>query len=293
MNIQQLETFISVSKCGSFSQAAKILRSTTSTVSIRIKELEATIGAPLFERSKHGVRLTSVGRELCAFAAKAVAAFDDVRAIVGKKSAFSGIIRLGAGEMVAVTWLSDLIRMIRVEFPKLTVELSVAFSSPLLDRLNKDDLDLVLTPSTGFENSLTAYPLGQVDFVWMEGGDSKLSEKIVDQRTLRSCRILSYGKESFHHATILKWLGTERSDTIIDFFTNVDVIASIIKSGMGVGLLPLCRYTKELETGELRVLKMWQPMKPVEFHAVHQTAVQSTTPRLIAELAQRVSNFRL
>jgi DNA-binding transcriptional LysR family regulator len=293
MNIQQLETFISVSKCGSFSQAAKNLRSTTSTVSIRIKELETTIGAPLFERSKHGVRLTSVGRELCTFAAKAVAAFDDVRAIVGRKSAFSGIIRLGAGEMIAVTWLSDLIRMIRVEFPKLTVELSVALTSPLLERLNRDDLDLALIPSTGFENSLTAYPLGQVEFVWMDGGDSKISEKVVDQQTLRNCRILSYGKGSFHHATILKWLGTERSDTIIDFYTNVDVIASIVKSGMGVGLLPICRYARELETGELRVLRMWQPITPVQFYAVHQSAVQSTMPRLIAELAQRASNFRL
>lgn len=193
--------------------------------------------------------------------------------------------------MVAVTWLPDLIRLIQLQYPKLSLELSVDLTLPLVNRLRRDDLDLALIPGANFVSAFEVHSLGQVEFAWMEGGDFNLGAGIVGQEALQRSGILSYGKDSFHYQTILSWLGEDRHKASIDFFSNMEVIVSLIKSGMGIGIVPINRYRSELESGKLRKLNMWQPLPPVMFSAVHNASEPNKIASSIAELARRASTF--
>ena len=57
-----MTVFAKVVEQGSFVRAAESLNVTQSTVSARIKELEARLGQPLFVRRKSGVTLTTAGK---------------------------------------------------------------------------------------------------------------------------------------------------------------------------------------------------------------------------------------
>jgi DNA-binding transcriptional LysR family regulator len=57
-----LGTFIEVARKGNISRAADALSLSQTAVSWRIRTLETTIGARLFERSGKGVRLTKTGK---------------------------------------------------------------------------------------------------------------------------------------------------------------------------------------------------------------------------------------
>lgn len=61
---ESLRTFVTVAQLRSFSAAAELLHKTTSAVSYRIKTLEDSIGAPLFERTTRSVALTASGELL-------------------------------------------------------------------------------------------------------------------------------------------------------------------------------------------------------------------------------------
>ena len=61
---ESLRTFVTVAQLRSFSAAADLLHKTTSAVSYRIKTLEDSIGAPLFERTTRSVALTASGEVL-------------------------------------------------------------------------------------------------------------------------------------------------------------------------------------------------------------------------------------
>ena len=52
MNIKQLETFYWIERLGSFSAAADKVFATQSTVSMRIHELEESLGVKLFDRTQ-------------------------------------------------------------------------------------------------------------------------------------------------------------------------------------------------------------------------------------------------
>ncbi len=61
MQIDQIETFLDLCETGSFNRTAERLGVTQSTVSGRIKALEAVVGRPLFRRSRSGTALTIEG----------------------------------------------------------------------------------------------------------------------------------------------------------------------------------------------------------------------------------------
>ena len=68
MTFQQLYYLIEVEKTGSFSQAAKNLFVTQSTISNGVASLEKEVGSPIFIRGKKALTLTPTGEEILAHA---------------------------------------------------------------------------------------------------------------------------------------------------------------------------------------------------------------------------------
>ena len=68
MDTRLLTTFVYVAELASFTRAAAALGYAQSTVSFQIKQLEAELGAKLFERINHTVALTDSGREVLQYA---------------------------------------------------------------------------------------------------------------------------------------------------------------------------------------------------------------------------------
>lgn len=68
MTFEELNTFIILAQTGSFSRTAELLFTSQSTVSFRIKKLEAQIGRALFERSTRRIELTPVGEDFLFYA---------------------------------------------------------------------------------------------------------------------------------------------------------------------------------------------------------------------------------
>lgn len=94
MSLHKLRYFIAVAEHQSFSRAAAALNVAQSALSRHISELEESIGAPLLERSAHGVHMTPVGRVF----------FDDSRgALAQVDNAFSQARLAAAGSLGLLT----------------------------------------------------------------------------------------------------------------------------------------------------------------------------------------------
>ena len=61
MNTDLLRTFLEVAKTRHFGHAAENLYLTQSAVSSRIRQLETTVGVPLFTRQRNNILLTPSG----------------------------------------------------------------------------------------------------------------------------------------------------------------------------------------------------------------------------------------
>jgi len=62
MDIKLLRTFVTVADCLHFGEAARLLCLTQPAITKQIRSLEASLGAPLFVRGRHGAELTPFGQ---------------------------------------------------------------------------------------------------------------------------------------------------------------------------------------------------------------------------------------
>lgn len=292
MNIKQLETFLEIVRCRSFSGAAARLNATPSTISARIQELEQDLGVSLFDRAARKTRLTAKGRELQAYAERAIAACAEIRMRVGSGEALSGLVRLGVAELVALTWLPAFVELFHRHYPRLTLELSVTLTADLQDLLSKGEIDVALVPGYRFDPHFTACSLGSVRFAWMAGRAISLPERRIKPSDFCNLRVLSLGKRSFHHHTVEHWLGfCGAGARAVDLCNSMGAIASLTQAGVGVSLLPVQCYAAEIAAGALRVLET-QPEGPmVEFFAIYASQSSTSIPILMTKLAVRASTF--
>jgi DNA-binding transcriptional LysR family regulator len=126
-HLQNLRTFMAVSRVSGFSEAARQLHVSPSVVVKRVAQLEHAVGAKLFNRTTRVVQLTPAGEQL---QRRASAVIDDMDALMrvlrADESALDGVIRLMAPTTLTVTVLGPLINEFMQRHPQIGVEVTLS-----------------------------------------------------------------------------------------------------------------------------------------------------------------------
>jgi DNA-binding transcriptional LysR family regulator len=292
MTLQQLETFFWTVKLGSFSAAAERLYATQSAVSMRVRELERTLGVDLFDRTHRSARLTPKGRELMDYASRILDLSTELEHRVGAPEAVSGTVRFGVAEVVTTTWLPRLITLIAERYPNVRLEIEEALTAELMASLHQAELELVLAPGHTRTPGVSTLSLGTVDFQWMASPSLGLGERVHSPRELAEYPIIGMKQSSFHYSALEDWFLSEHVRCrYLARCKSVAVAASMTMAGMGVSYLPVRSYTHEIELKKLAIVPVKDPLDPVEFVAVCPAGQTYSLARAIAELACEVSDF--
>ena len=109
VNIEHLRTFLEIAETGNFNRAAERLNVTQSTVSARIRTLEAQLDRSLFVRAHNGAELTAAGRQFQRYALTAVRAWQQARQRIalpdGLRAALGLGIQVNLWERLIPSWL--------------------------------------------------------------------------------------------------------------------------------------------------------------------------------------------
>lgn len=116
---QQLQVFLQVADCGSFTKAARRLMITPASVMKHINTLEGRLGVTLFKRDKKGVVLTAAGRSLVQDGKKMAALAKNAEARAKRAEQEEGIvIRVGSSLLNPSKALTDLWGLLRAAYPQ-------------------------------------------------------------------------------------------------------------------------------------------------------------------------------
>ena len=116
---QQLQVFLRVAECGSFTRAAKQLLVTPASVMKHINTLEGRLGVMLFHRGKKGVTLTAAGQSLYRDGKKLAAAAKDAAARAVRAEQEHGVtIRVGSSLLNPSRVITDLWAPFRAAYPQ-------------------------------------------------------------------------------------------------------------------------------------------------------------------------------
>jgi DNA-binding transcriptional LysR family regulator len=147
VELRHLRTFLAVADTLNISEAARRLHVTQPALSRHIRDLEHSVGHPLFLRNPNGLKLTASGEALHSSGKKAVAAIDEALSAAkrtGDEQAAS--LRVGYYSSVCI-WaniLGPAFGKLSKKYPKVTTNLIEASSAELVDEIAGGRLDAAL-----------------------------------------------------------------------------------------------------------------------------------------------------
>jgi len=272
LTLRQLQVFESAARHLSFSRAAKELHLSQPGVSMQIKQLEETIGRPLFEQLGKKLFLTEVGREVQrtsqAIAQQLVDLEDTLHDLRGLKQ---GALTVGVVSTVSY-FAIRLISRFRQEHPEVRITLNVVNRETLLEQLADNAVDLALMgqppvghdlESTPFmENPLVviapySHPLASLKNIPLE---RIAEEDFVARETGSGTRSATEAFFQSHGLTLRAAMEMNKSEAI----------KQAVEAGLGLGVVS--RHTVTLELAARRLATLDVDGFPIrrQWHLVHR-----------------------
>ncbi len=255
-----LAIFVAVADAGSFSEASRRLRLSTSVVSHHISRLEGKLGVSLFFRSTRSLSLAPEGAAILENARKMVQAGEAaLDTLAGVSEQPVGSLRISIPAFGYSNSIHQSIWDFSVKHPLVT--LSVNCSDARADLVG-DGFDLAIRLGVLADSSLKCRRIG--DFYRVMAASPKYLEKqgpITTIEELNSCEFVSITMLPDHFTLI-------KDENAVSFepenirleVDSVSAAKSAIVAGLGVRQLPLDDIQEELGDGRLvRVLPDWAP----------------------------------
>lgn len=175
MQIILIETFLDVMETRNFNRTAERLNVTQSTVTHRIKALEAQFNRRLFNRNKGGTAPTAAGLRFLDHAKALRHQWHEAAREVENAGAYERSMRLGIqadlAEVFAGEWLAD----IRAALPTTSIYLEADYSNQMNRDLATGDLDLAILYTPHYLPDLHYEKIGDLDYTLVSTTASSVS----------------------------------------------------------------------------------------------------------------------
>ena len=234
MDLKQLQYLVTCAQAGSFSDAAKTLYSTQSSVSKVIKALEDNLGMQLFERLPRGIRLTVQGQKVYHYACRIT---NEVEVLENMSA--NGMTKWIRISMNPSSWFADLF----VNFYNETYEknyhfqLTTAGVRSVMERVRDymDDIGFVYILSQQKENFLHELAKNKLQFVSLYETDVilypgrqtelyDLEKETVNLGELEGVRFIQNYQDEFFDIGSVNEEAFQWKDLDISVLTNSDYI---------------------------------------------------------------------
>lgn len=150
MTLTELKYVVAVAGELHFGHAAKKCFVSQPTLSVAIKKLEDELGITIFERHKHDVTITPLGKKIVAQAQMVIDQANTIKLIANEAlEPFKTNLQLGIIYTIGPYLLPKLIPLIHHSAPELTLIIDEDFTVNLTEKLKRGELDMLIV-STPF-----------------------------------------------------------------------------------------------------------------------------------------------
>ena len=268
MDLNQLKTFLTVAREGGITRASARLNLSQPAVSAHIKQMEDTLGLPLFERVSRGMQLTHEGQRLATEAERVVAAYTRFLDQAAKlKGHIRGVFRLGVGSNACASALEHLLTFLANDYPGVEVAVQHAGSADIVDGIINGCLDGGFYHNvSASENGLTALEVAHFSTYLAAPTGMVDCTTALDWRALETLPwICPASNTCCGHAasTLFKTHGLH-PDRVISIDSE-SVTCNLIEAGVGLGMLHDTTAERVKASGKIDILCQVQDRVSVVF----------------------------
>ncbi len=289
LNIDQLRSFLAVARMGGIRKAAEALNVTQPAVTTRIKNLEARLGAELFERTGSGVRLTKRGDLLVQYAEQIEQLAELVEKDIMDPAGVERQLRLGVSETIAQCWLPEFVAALHRQYPALEIEINVDISSNLRTDLLNREIDLAILLGPVSEYSVDNLDLPSFALAWYCSVEAEASTG--DPSRLLQKPVITYARNTRPYRELRAELLARVGAKVSTFpSSSLSACFRLVEAGLGVAALPRALGAPLVAEGRIAEFDPgWVP-SPLCFSASFLGEPRSHVIETAARIAQEVAS---
>ena len=277
MNWDDLKIFLDASRHRRLEDVATQTQLDPTTISRRLKRLEQTLGMILFERTRHGHRLTPSGEHLAATVEAMESVSFDIKTQSEIESSAAGRIRLGVTEGLGTAVIAPAVANFRALHPSIDLDV-IALSGFVSVPKREADMSILLTrPTTGRlkVKKLTDYSLN------LYGAQSYIeTQPTVWKRGDLHCHTLIGYVPDLIYSAQLEYF-KEVLPELNPQLCSPSIVAQLemVLSGVGLGILPA--FMAKRHAGLVRLLPQEISVSRSFWLAVHEDLASLTRIKLM------------
>jgi DNA-binding transcriptional LysR family regulator len=250
---------MAVARHGSIRRASEELNVSASAIDRQILQAEAELGVPLFERQSTGLRLTAAGEVVIAAGVHWEKAFAAMRGqIEDLRGLRRGHVDVAVIDALADGYIPRLIRRVQDQYPGITVSVRVLDNLKVRDAISSGEVDfgIYLEPQTYRDLVVRAHCPAVLGFVTLPGHPlaDRAERRFADSvgtRLVLPAEPLAVSEQ----IAILRG-ATGATLDVAASSDNILMVKSLVREGVGVGILTSLDVMCEREAGLLRFVRM-------------------------------------
>lgn len=169
LDIRMLRSLISVVDTGSITETARRLGRTQPAITLQLQRLEELAGTQLFRHDGRRFALTPEGDLVVNYGKSILRLHDELLSRLSAPE-IEGHVVLGTPDLYAAYMLPSILGVFKKAFPRIQVQLRCALSTPLVDLVQRGEVDIALvTRMNDFTGGLV---VRQEQLVWIGGEGS-------------------------------------------------------------------------------------------------------------------------
>ena len=269
MNSDDLGSFLRIAETMSLSAASRATGTPKSSLSRALFRLEREIGAKLFERGPHALRLTEAGRILLIHARRVMDDLNEAAAALdGVTGQPRGVLKISAATTFAIGLVAPMLPHFLRDYPDLRVHLEA--ENRIVD-LAREDVDVAIRIGAMADSDLLASKLGRIE-LWPCASPSYLMERGTPQtpQDLANHELLGWTDQP----SIWRFKDSSNREHCVpvavrSVIPEPAVLQVVLENRGGVGRLPAFLASPSIEEGRLVRLLPDYEAETVEVHAVY------------------------
>jgi LysR family hydrogen peroxide-inducible transcriptional activator len=292
ISLKQLRYYLVAAKHDSLRQAARELKISQPSLSAQLQKLEEVLAIELFERSRGGITLTPLGRDLLKQAQQAVNAAEVIidAANFATKGP-SGTFRLGASPTLGPYSLPWILPEVHKKYGGVKFFVREEVPDALAEGLYNGRYDLILTTLPLKEDGITVMPLFREPLYLVMNRQHPLAyNNSIRADQLAGLEILTLEEHHLLFRQVEDLCKQFKAEILRDYEgTSLDSIRQMVYMEMGVAFLPALYIRSEiLDRDELSVVSITgEPIDRVHALVWRDTSPQRSFYRELGQFFQR------
>lgn len=264
MKLKQLEVFVAVADCKSFSKAARVLYLTQPTISAYISALEKELDARLFVRNTKEIHVTEQGRQLYRYAREMLALQNKIiEVFAGDSGKEKARLVVAASTVPSRYLLPDILAEYKEKYPDGQLEVRESDSARVIEDVAGHVVDIGFT-GTLLENKACRYvPFYEDELVIVMPNTDKY-RRILAQETglswIRQEPFLMREEGSGTRKEAEKQLAAAGIDVeklhVAANVESTETIRRSVKNGIGVTMISSLAVREDMEAGRILTFPM-------------------------------------